>query len=161
EGPVEAVRAILADVRKRGDDALREYTERFDGVRLDDLRVPQSDLDAAMDETPRALRDALEASLAAIEDFHETQVRAEARYERDGLVVRDLFRPVARAGLYVPGGRARYPSTVLMTAVPARVAGVAELVLCVPPEASGQVAPVTLAAAAIAGVDEVYRVGGA
>src|SRR5690606_11604202 len=96
-----------------------------------------------------------------IRAFHETQVQPPHRYERDGLVVEGRRQPVDRAGLYVPGGRAVYPSTVLMTAIPARVAGVPQVVLCVPPAADGRVPDATLAAAAIAGVDEVYAVGGA
>jgi histidinol dehydrogenase len=161
DGPVDAVREILAEVRNRGDSAVREYTERFDGAPIDELRVEQGELDAALKAIPTALREALEAARDSIAAFHDAQVRPEGRHERNGIVVRDLFRPVDRAGLYVPGGRARYPSTVLMTAVPARAAGVSELVLCVPPEADGHVAEVTLAAAAIGGVDEVYRCGGA
>ena len=160
-GPVEAVREILARVRDGGDEALREYTRRFDGVDVDDLRVPQAELEAALDATPAALRDALEAARDAIAAFHRHQVRVDSRVEREGVVVRELRRPVDRAGIYAPGGRARYPSTVLMCAVPARVAGVSELVLCVPPEADGRVAGPTMAAAALAGVDEVYRCGGA
>jgi len=159
--PVEAVRAILAAVASRGDAAVREYTERFDGVAIDDLRVPAEELKAALEATPAPLREALEAARSAIALYHRAQVRVDSRHERDGIVVRELRRPVARAGLYAPGGRARYPSTVLMTAVPAREAGVPELVLCVPPEPDGRVAGVTLAAAALAGVDEVYRIGGA
>ncbi|MBV9934766.1 MAG: histidinol dehydrogenase [Actinobacteria bacterium] len=161
EPPVAAVQAIVADVRERGDAALREFTERFDGPALDDLRVPASELEAALASIPPLLREALDTALANIGDFHRQQLRDDSRHERDGLVVRELRRPVDRAGLYVPGGRARYPSTVLMTAVPARVAGVPEVVLCVPPAEDGTVDQATLAAAALAGVDEVYRVGGA
>jgi histidinol dehydrogenase len=159
--PTDAVREILAEVRKRGDAAVREYTQRFDGVALDDLRVDPSELAAALRATPPELREALEVAKANIAAFHRTQVRADGRHERDGLVVQELRRAVDRAGLYVPGGRARYPSTVLMTAIPARVAGVERLVLCVPADGDGHVAPVTLAAAALAGVDEVYAIGGA
>src|SRR5947208_2211255 len=159
--PTDAVREILAEVRKRGDAAVREYTQRFDGVALDDLRVELAELAAALRATPPELREALEVAQVNIVAFHRTQLRRDGRHERDGLVVRELRRPVGRAGLYVPGGRARYPSTVLMTAVPARVAGVPELVLCVPPAEDGSVDQATLAAAALAGVDEVYRVGGA
>jgi histidinol dehydrogenase len=161
EPPVAAVQAIIADVRVRGDAALREYTERFDGPVVDDLRVPSAELEAALTSIPPLLREALDAALANIGDFHRQQLRDDSRHERDGLVVRELRRPVDRAGLYVPGGRARYPSTVLMTAVPAKVAGVPEVVLCVPPSEDGLVDQATLAAAALAGVDEVYRVGGA
>ncbi|MGI9033894.1 MAG: histidinol dehydrogenase [Acidimicrobiales bacterium] len=160
-GPVEAVREILGAVEARGDTAVREYTARFDGVVVDDLRVPAAALESALAETPAELRRALETARDSIAAFHREQVRVDSCHERDGVVVRELRRPVTRAGLYVPGGRARYPSTVLMTAVPARVAGVAELVLCVPPDPDGSVAAVTLAAAALAGVDEVYRCGGA
>ena len=161
EAPVAAVQAILADVRRRGDAAVREYTERFDKVALDDLRVPQVELDRALGETPPLLREALEAANDNIAAYHREQVRIDHRYEKDGVVVRELRRPVDRAGLYVPGGRAAYPSTVLMTAVPARVAGVRELVLCVPPCPDGRVDPTVLAAAALAQVDEVYCIGGA
>jgi len=143
-GPVDAVREILAGVKAGGDAAVREYTERFDGVAVDDLRVPADELKAALEDTPAPLREALEAARDAIALYHRAQVRVDSRHERDA-----------------PGGRARYPSTVLMTAIPAREAGVSELVLCVPPESDGHVAGVTLAAAALAGVDEVYRIGGA
>jgi histidinol dehydrogenase len=160
--PVAAVREILAEVRKRGDAALREYSERFDHVEIDRLRVEPAELAGALRATPLALREALELALANIRAFHEAQLHDDARYEDDGLVVRELSRPVDRAGLYVPGGRAPLISTVLMTAIPARVAGVAEIVVCSPPDReTGTVATGILAAAALAGVDEVYRVGGA
>ncbi len=163
EPPTHAVQTILGDVRARGDAAVREHTERLDGVVLDDLRVPAEALGAALRSIPTVLRDALEAAQAAVEDYHRHQRDSwrPAPYERQGLAVTELSRPVERAGLYVPGGRARYPSTVLMTAVPARVAGVPSVALCVPPDADGTVAEPTLAAARLAGVDEVYRVGGA
>ena len=159
--PVESVRAILAEVRTDGDEALRRLTARYDGVEIDEIRVPPDALGAALKALPIPLREALEAAQAAITAYHRTQVPDEGRWEKDGVLVRELARPVDRAGLYVPGGRAVYPSTVLMTAVPARVAGVPELALCVPPGADGKVPAPTLAAAALAGVDEVYRVGGA
>ncbi|HSL58181.1 MAG TPA: histidinol dehydrogenase [Acidimicrobiales bacterium] len=162
EEPVAAVREILADVAARGDDALIELTERFDGARLARLDVPPEERAAALERIPAELRTALEVAADRVREFHLTQVRADHRVERDGVVVEALVRPVDRAGLYVPGGRASYPSTVLHTAIPAKVAGVGQLVLCVPPDrATGRVADVTLAAAAIAGVDELYAVGGA
>jgi histidinol dehydrogenase len=160
-GPVTAVKAILAEVRAAGDAGVRACTERFDGVVLDGLRVPAGELEAALSGLPPLLREALEAARASILSFHRTQLHPDGRHERDGLVVRELRRPVQRAGLYVPGGRARYPSTVLMAAIPARVAGVPEVVVCVPPDKDGNVNAPTLAAAALAGVDEVYRIGGA
>ena len=158
---VEAVRAILADVRARGDEAVRELTKRFDGVDLGALEVSTAECKRALESIPAAQRDALELAAANVRDFAAAEAAPDARYERDGLVVRTLRRPVDRAGCYVPGGRAVYPSTVLMTAVPARVAGVGEVVLCVPPDRDGNVPDVVLAAAAVAGVDAVYRVGGA
>jgi histidinol dehydrogenase len=160
-GPVAAVREILAQVRRDGDAAVKALTAKFDGVELDDLRVPAGEIEAALSSIPPLLRESLEAARASILAFHRTQLHDDNRHERDGVVVRELRRPVDRAGIYVPGGRARYPSTVLMTAIPARVAGVPQLVLCVPPDADGKVAESTLAAAALAGVDEVYAIGGA
>jgi histidinol dehydrogenase len=161
--PIEAVRAILDEVERRGDDALRELTERFDGVRLGpELQVPPPRIAAALDGLPSALRAALEEAAEAIRSFHEGQLPPVHRHERGGVRTLGITRPVDRAGCYVPGGRAVYPSTVLMTAIPARVAGVRETVLVVPPDRStGEVPAVTLAAAALAGVDEVYPVGGA
>ena len=159
--PVEAVRSILAEVRSGGDEAVRAFTEKFDGVRLESLRVPPTEVDAALESIPPLLRESLEDARASILAYHRHQVREDARHERDGIVLRELFRPVDRAGLCVPGGEAPLMSTVLMTAIPARVAGVPEVVLCSPPSAGGTVAPGILAAAALAGVDEVYRIGGA
>jgi histidinol dehydrogenase len=161
EGPVAAVRAILAEVRAGGDAAVRACTERFDKVVIDDLEVPHAALEAALAAIPVGLRAALEAAAASIEAYQRATVAPEVTHERDGILVRDLRRPVDRAGCYVPGGRATYPSTVLMTAIPARVAGVAEVVLCVPPGPDGSVPDEVLAAAALAGVDRVFRIGGA
>ncbi|HUQ39787.1 MAG TPA: histidinol dehydrogenase [Acidimicrobiales bacterium] len=159
--PAEAVQAIIAEVRAGGDAAVRDCTERFDKVRIDELRVPAAEIDAALAGLTPELRAALDTALANITDYHRGQVTAERTHERDGITVRELRRPVQRAGCYVPGGLAPLISTVLMTAVPAWVAGVEEIVLCTPPGPDGTVAPALLAAAALAGVDEVYRVGGA
>jgi histidinol dehydrogenase len=158
---LEAVRRIIGEVRERGDDALRALTERFDGCRVDDLRVPGDELQAALDHAPAEFRAALDYARQEITAYHEAQLGGEVRVERDGVLLRELLVPVDRAGVYVPGGRAAYPSTVLMTAIPARVAGVPEIALCVPPDRDGRVPAATLAAAALVGVDEVYRVGGA
>jgi len=159
--PVAAVRAILDDVRARGDAALLDLSERFDGVRPDPLRVPAEEIKATREAVAPALREALEAAWANIVDHHRHQRRGDTMTEDRGLVLRELRRPVERAGCYVPGGRAVYPSTVLMTAGPATVAGVDEVVLVCPPARDGRLPVETLAAAAVAGVDEVYRVGGA
>lgn len=161
DGSIEAVREILADVDVRGDVALRELTARFDHVELDAIRVSPDVVQSSVERIPADVRSALEVAAKRIEAFHRTQMHGETEYI-DGGTIRSFSRPVDRVGCYVPGGRATYPSTVLMTAIPAKVAGVAEVVVCVPPDRSiGTVPDVTLAACAIAGVDEVYQVGGA
>ncbi|MGH9081074.1 MAG: histidinol dehydrogenase [Acidimicrobiales bacterium] len=161
--PSAAVEAVLAEVRRDGDIALRRLTERFDGVKVDELRVGTADVDAALRRIPDELRDALETAHERILAYHlhESGGKEPDDFESGGITVRHLRRPVARAGCYAPGGRARYPSTVLMGAVPARAAGVDRIALCVPPAADGRVDDASLAAAALAGVDEVYRIGGA
>ncbi len=159
---VDAVRTIVDDVRSRGDAALRDLTERFDGCRLDDLQVPAAELESALPAIPAELREALEYARDRIVAYHERQrLAAPTPLIDGGLQLREVVRPVERVGCYVPGGLATYPSTVLMTVIPARVAGVREIALCVPPAADGRVPAPTLAAAALLGVDEVYRVGGA
>ncbi len=158
----EVVAAILAEVRADGDAALRRYTARFDGVELDELSVSLEECRAALERIPNELRTALEVAAERIRAYHAHEAdRPAPDFDSEGISVRHLIRPVQRAGCYAPGGRARYPSTVLMCAVPARVAGVEEVVLCVPPGPEGRINDATLAAAAVAGVDEVYAVGGA
>ncbi len=160
--PRAVVRDLIAEVRADGDDALRRLTARFDGVELDELRVPVADLDAAVAGLAPELRAAMDAAIDGIETFHRHQRLEPHTIERPGMTIRARQRPVRRAGLYVPGGRAEYPSTVMMTAVPARVAGVPEIALCVPPDRErGAIASSVLAAARLSGVDEVYAVGGA
>lgn len=159
--PVEAVREIIAAVRSRGDAALRDFADRFDGGAPDAFRVSEEEIDAAFERVDPQLRTALSEAAASIEAFHRTQRRSPEHHEHRGMVIEGLQQPVRRAGCYAPGGRAAYPSTVLMTTIPARVAGVDELCLCVPPAAGGTIADVSLAAAKIAGVDEVYAIGGA
>src|SRR5689334_16918379 len=134
DAPLAAVQSIVADVRARGDAAVRELTARFDGPELESFAVAT---DGAVERVSVDLREALTVAAANIRAYHEAQLTEEVAHERDGIVVRELVRPVDRAGCYAPGGRALYPSTVLMTAIPARVAGVAEVVLCVPPRRDG------------------------
>ena len=158
----QRVDAILEQVQQQGDAALMELTERFDGVRPDPLRVPAEALEAAWHATPEDLQEALKLAHRRIVDFHQRQKPADL--EVNGVHGERLgrrWRPVERAGLYVPGGRASYPSTVLMNAVPARVAGVQRLVMVTPPGPDGQVNQTVLAAAHLAGIQEIYRVGGA
>ena len=160
--PRAAVRELIAEVRAGGDDALRRLTARFDGVDLESPRVTEAALDDAVARLDPSLRAAFAAAMDGIETFHRHQVRPPHTVKAPGLTIRAYQRPVKRAGLYVPGGRAEYPSTVLMTAIPARVAGVDDIVLCVPPDRRlGAIAPSVLAAARLAGVSEVYAVGGA
>ncbi len=161
EAPLAEVRAILGEVRARGDAALFEFTKRFDGAALTSLRIPDAALDEALERTKPALRDALGEARDAIVAFHRHRSAPPPPFERGGVTVTHLELPVARAGIYAPGGRAKYPSSVLMAAVPARVAGVDEVVLCVPPGPDGTLPDEILAAARLAGVDEVYSVGGA
>ena len=160
-GPVDVVREILADVAERGDAAVREYTSRFDGVELDSLVVADAELAAAIERIEPAVRDALELAADRIAAYHQAQMPADVMVEQPGVSIRGMHRAVERAACYVPGGRAVYPSTVLMTAVPARVAGVEQIVVCVPPGPDGKVPDIVLAAAKIAGAHEVVSVGGA
>lgn len=161
EGPVDQVRAILAEVRSRGDAAVVELTERFDHVCLDRLRVPSEETKRALEDLPEQLRVALTEARDAIWAFHAHRSPPPPPFERGGITVAHLELPVERAGVYAPGGRAKYPSSVLMTAVPAKVAGVGAVACCVPPGPDGRLPEEILAAAELAGVDEVYRVGGA
>jgi histidinol dehydrogenase len=153
-----AVQEICAQVRREGDAALRELSRRLDGWSGDQIRVPARDIRAAVDRLRPPDREALEFAARRIRAFHETQ-RFESVSGLPGLKL--LTRPVRRAGLYVPGGRAAYPSTLLMGAIPADVAGVAEVAVATPPLPDGSVPTPILAAAATAGVEEVYRIGGA
>ena len=160
----QQVAEILAAVRDKGDAALVELTERFDRVRLTPagLRITPAEFDAAERRVGAETLAALRYAAGRIETFHrEAMPRSWSMEDANGSRLGQDIRPLDRVGIYVPGGRAAYPSTVLMTAVPARVAGVADIVLVSPPSADGSLNPVVLAAARIAGVTEAYRVGGA
>jgi histidinol dehydrogenase len=157
----QVVDRILADVRAEGDAAVRRYTQAIDGVDLQDPVVSPAEVDAAYESITEELRWALERAAERIRAFHERSRRNSWIQHADGGALGQLIVPVERVGVYAPGGRAAYPSTVLMAAVPARVAGVAEVVVTTPPGRDGQLNPAILAAARIAGVDRVYRMGGA
>jgi histidinol dehydrogenase len=160
--PDQVVSRILDDVRRRGDQALHDYSRRIEGVEIDAIRVPEHESDAAWAQVPAALRDALQVSADRIRAFHERQFRQSwVEWDAEGGALGQIIRPLERVGLYAPGGRTPYPSSLLMAAVPARVAGVSEVVVASPPGPDGLVAAVNLVAARIAGVDAVYRVGGA
>ncbi|TAL20137.1 MAG: histidinol dehydrogenase, partial [Aquabacterium sp.] len=163
----ERVAAILADVRARGDAAVLEYTKRFDGVDaagVGALELTQSELQAALASIPAARRNALEAAARRVRAYHERQLDACGRSwsyrDEDGTLLGQKVTPLDRAGIYVPGGKAAYPSSVLMNAIPAKVAGVGEIVMVVPTP-RGEKNPLVLAAAAVAGVDRAFTIGGA
>lgn len=156
-----AVAEIISDVRTRGATAVRELTARLDGADLADPRVDREEIAAAQARISPELRAALELARDQIIAWHEAQQEREPRHVRLGVEVSELVVPVDRAGCYVPGGRAPLASSVLMTAIPARVAGVPEVLLCSPPDRSGRLHDAILAAAGIAEVDEVYAIGGA
>ena len=162
--PLKITRAaqdIIEGVRASGDEALRRYCKDFDGVEVDEFRLPQERIDAALDNIDPAFLAALEKAAEQIRDFHQREVQQSWFTTRaDGTMLGVKVTPVRAAGIYVPGGRAQYPSTVLMNAIPAKVAGVERVVMVTPPQRDGGISPYTLAAAKVAGVDEVYTVGG-
>ena len=156
-----AVTAIIADVRSRGDEALFDYTARFDKAVLTSLEVSPAEIDEAFQTVEPEFLDILREAAANIRLFHEKQVRNSFVINRDGVVMGQKVTPIERVGLYVPGGTAAYPSTVLMDAIPAKIAGCEQIVITTPPGADGKVNPVILAAAKIAGVDRIFKMGGA
>ncbi len=156
------VKDILADVRQNGDAALYRYCEKFDKARLDNLQVTKEEIEAALEMVEPRFLEVLRRAAANIRRFHEKQVRTGfILNDESGVVMGQKIIPVDRAGLYVPGGTAAYPSTVLMDAIPAKIAGCPELFMVTPPTADGKINPVILAAAHIAGVDKIFKVGGA
>lgn len=158
----ETVQRILSDVRDHGDEAVRDYTEKFDGTRPDTLEISGSALEEACRQVPETFLSALSRAAENIRAFHERQKREGFITTRpDGTVMGQRIRGLACVGLYVPGGKAAYPSSVLMNAIPAKVAGVGKLVMVTPPGKDGKIDPHILAAAKVAGVDRVFAVGGA
>lgn len=155
---------IIATVRERGDAALKEYTERFDGVSLDDMRVSEAEMAealASLQATEPEFLDVLARAAANIREFHQAQVREGFTIKRgEDVVIGQKFMPIQKVGLYVPGGTAAYPSTVLMDAIPAKIAGCEQIVMVTPPGKDGKVNPAILAAANEAGIDVIYKVGG-
>lgn len=157
-----AVRQILDDIRKEGDRAVLAYTRRFDGADLQALQVSEAEFAAAKKQVEPKVVSALQEAADNIRHFHRQQLRPSwLDYRPDGSVLGVRITPLERVGAYIPGGRAAYPSTVLMTVLPARVAGVKEIYLVTPPAADGSVNPYTLVAAELAGVDAVFKCGGA
>ncbi len=161
-GVGETVRAILADVEKDGDAALLAYGERFDGAKLICLQVSEAEIEAAMDALPEKLKKAMETAAENIRTFHSAQKRDGFCLKNpDGTYMGQKVTPIEKVGLYIPGGTASYPSTVFMNAIPAKIAGCSEIVMVSPPNREGRIAAPILAAAKMAGVTKVFKVGGA
>ena len=156
--PAESVVRMLADVKREGDAAVRRYAKLLDGAELDDFRISQAELDAASEQVSPELWESLELAAERIRSFHQSTLPSEWMDPSQGLG--ELVRPLARVGVYAPGGSAAYPSTVLMTVIPARVAGVGEIILTTPRAGAQPLNPAVVAAAKIAGVDVMYQVGG-
>ena len=161
-GVEDVVAEIIENVRNNGDKALLEYNEKFDGAVISELRVSKEEIDEALSSVTPEFIKILKKAAANIRKFHEKQVRTSFIInDEDGIVIGQKITPIEKAGLYVPGGTAPYPSTVLMDAIPAKIAGCSELVMVTPPEKNGKVNSAILAAAYIAGVDKIFKVGGA
>ena len=156
--PLHSIHQILDDVRQDGDAAVRRYAKLLDGSDLEDFRVTEEQMAQARNSVSKELRESLELAAQRVRDFHEATMPSDWVDREKGLG--ELVRPLDRVGLYAPGGSAAYPSTVLMTAVPARVAGVREVILCTPPQRGEGLNPAVIVAAEIAGLDALYQVGG-
>jgi histidinol dehydrogenase len=163
----QRVTDILADVRTRGDAAVLDYTERFDGLKaasVAEFEIPRGELQAALASLPPVQRQALEAAAERVRDYHQRQLEVTGRSwsyrDADGTLLGQKVTPLDRVGIYVPGGKAQYPSSVLMSAIPAKVAGVGEIIMVVPTP-GGERNAMVLAAAAVAGVDRAFTIGGA
>ncbi|KAF0091215.1 MAG: histidinol dehydrogenase [Fusobacteria bacterium] len=160
----EIVSTILDDIKLNGYEAVRKYTEKFDGINLDEsqFRVSEEEIEEAMSYVDADFIEAITLAIENVEKFHKKQMLETTLEEsEDGVILGQLIRPVARVGLYVPGGTAAYPSSVVMTAVPAKVAGVKDIIMISPPDSNGRMNPYTLAAARLSGVSNIYKVGGA
>ena len=157
----ETVLAVINDVKSRGDDALCHYAEKFDGFIPENFLISDDEIDEAFKNCEAGLIDAMERAAGRVREFHKTQLHSSRSFNEGNLEVQTVYRPVNRAGCYVPGGRASYPSTVLMTVIPAVVAGVSDVVICTPPGEDGKISPAVLVAARMSGVSSVYAIGGA
>ena len=159
---LDIVSDILNNVRENGDEAIKSYTEKFDGVLIDDLKVSDEEIKEAYDTLDDSLLTALKNAALNIEKFHKKQIPSEWNIEvNPGITAGQIVRPINSAGCYIPGGRAAYPSSILMTVIPAKIAGVEKVVCVTPPQKDGKILDAILVAADIAGADEIYKVGGA
>ena len=159
---LDTVSEILNNVKNNGDEALKSYTEKFDGVLIDDLKVNNAEIKEAYDNLDDRLLIALKQAAANIEKFHKKQIPKDWQMEvNPGITAGQIVRPINIAGCYIPGGRAAYPSSILMTVIPAKIAGVEKVVCVTPPQKDGKILDAILVAADIAGADEIYKIGGA
>lgn len=153
---------IIAEVRQKGDEALKKYTEKFDHIQITDFRVSSEEIDKLADSCSDEFKDAMSRAAANITAFHKAQVQQSYLQEKEmGIYLGQRVLPLASCGIYVPGGRAQYPSSVLMNAIPAKVAGVKRIVMVTPPDKNGSLPPTIAFAAKTAGIDEIYKIGGA
>lgn len=159
----KVVEGIIENVKSNGDDAVSEYTEKFDGVKMDSIEVTSKEIEDAVARVDSDLLETIKKSYSNIKDYHKRQLRESTTYKPNGknIILGQLVNPIEKVGIYVPGGKAAYPSTVLMNAVPAKLAGVEELIMITPPNKEGKIQDSILAAASISGVDRVFKVGGA
>jgi histidinol dehydrogenase len=157
----DAARRIVEDVRERGDEALLEYTERFDGIRLEQIRVPEEEIERARASLPEEIEESFRIAIGNVRAFHEQEMDRSWEIKRNGATVGQRVRPLRQAGIYVPGGHGAYPSTLMMAAVPAQVAGVEEICVCAPPGEDGRVSRWVLAVAGLLGLGEIHAAGGA
>lgn len=158
----DIVKAILNDVKENGDKALKEYTKKFDRVDISDFLVKEKEIDKSIEKVSKDFLDAIEVAKKNITEYHKKQVKEGYTITReDGTVLGQKVLPLKKVGVYVPGGTASYPSSVLMNVIPAKVAGVEEIIMITPPDKDGGINPYIAATAKIAGVDKIYKVGGA
>lgn len=162
ENIMNLVSDIVHNVKKNGDNSLKSYTEKFDNVKLHDLKVSRDEIAKSHENVENDILESLKKASENIKKFHQAQIPEEWFDEVDkGITAGQIIRPIEKVGCYIPGGRAVYPSSVLMTILPAKIAGVSKIICCTPPMPDGSVNDVVLAAADIAGADEIYKVGGA
>lgn len=158
----KTVSEIIENVKKGGDKAVKEYSEKFDGAKLDSLAVSREEIDEALKTVEPKFIEILKQAAKNIAAFHKKQKRKGfSASGKDGIVIGQKITPIEKVGIYVPGGTAAYPSTVLMDAIPAKIAGVSSIIMTTPPDKNGKINPAILASAQIAGVDKIYKVGGA
>jgi histidinol dehydrogenase len=159
----KVVEDIIENVKNNGDEAIKEYTEKFDGVKLESIEITKKEIEEAVARVDSDLLETIKKSYNNIKDYHKRQLRKSTTYKPNGknIILGQLVNPIEKVGIYVPGGKATYPSTVLMNAVPAKLAGVEEIIMITPPNKEGKIQDSILAAASISGVDRIFKVGGA